>query len=428
MSGKSLLRDGKRGLAGMFGTSPAASTTPVYHEEASLPSTSATKAEPPISVTPTQERVNEQQHPASAYGIIANIFSRKFTGQQSSILLMIYELSLARGRTIAVVPELQDFELAGAQRNKVGTGALKELEEAGVIIRHRMTNGYEIVTDVEKWQVPLVPKFSQQRYSELLEHNPPDVPKKDIMYQIGTSYTETGHDIPNWYITYQNRTFYRDLVGIPQISHIPEWYTISQGGIWSDIPKQYMIYQLGTSYPDMGHDNVPKWDIMYQSGIRYTKLGHNSAEILLLLSSNSIADKRDLKKESKIYHHDDEVNSLRETYQQYKSLWDAYKKIFGLEPNPIMINKLHSFVEDGMEEVVVIHYMTKAREGNKTLDYAKKCCINAYEKGIRTLEAVIEDEKAFEAAKHQKQSGGVGSQQLNVPSAQADQWKLKFGG
>lgn len=97
------------------------------------------------------------------------LMKHDFTKRQLNILIFIANHSFAFTKEEALIPKLQDFEIAGISKSKVKT-ELEKLENMNVIQWNREVNTFRVL-DLEKWVVPFNSGYSEDRARELFMVN-----------------------------------------------------------------------------------------------------------------------------------------------------------------------------------------------------------------------------------------------------------------
>ncbi|KON87423.1 hypothetical protein AF332_11695 [Sporosarcina globispora] len=95
----------------------------------------------------------------------AEVLKHNFTKRQFIILNFIYTLSFTYGKEHAIIPKLQDFELAGISKKHI-TEELRKLEAMNVIYCNRNEKLYKI-EEPRFWNVPYNVGFNDDRSREL---------------------------------------------------------------------------------------------------------------------------------------------------------------------------------------------------------------------------------------------------------------------
>lgn len=96
-----------------------------------------------------------------------------------------------------------------------------------------------------------------------------------------------------------------------------------------------------------------------------------------------------------------------ETFEQ------AHKRIFGLACHPHNSEILRSYLDDGMEEAVIIRAMERAAEKGKTgfnFSFIRAIVENYFRNGVLTLEQAIKLDEAHDAARRRDPPGGKSRQ------------------
>lgn len=82
------------------------------------------------------------------------------------------------------------------------------------------------------------------------------------------------------------------------------------------------------------------------------------------------------------------------------NIFQFYSKHFSGTLTSVMAEKLGSYLDDGLEEPVIIHAMNSAVENNKrTFSYLQAILDNYLAKGIKTMAAVKDEEEKFRSRK-----------------------------
>jgi DnaD/phage-associated family protein len=89
----------------------------------------------------------------------------------------------------------------------------------------------------------------------------------------------------------------------------------------------------------------------------------------------------------------------RETFEQ------AHKRVFGFHCNPMQSQQLSSYIEDGMDEAVIIRAFERASDTGKTgynFKFIRAIVENYFKNGVRTLEQAIKLDDAHDAARQNR--------------------------
>lgn len=95
-------------------------------------------------------------------------------------------------------------------------------------------------------------------------------------------------------------------------------------------------------------------------------------------------------------------SSTASTVADYESIYSAHRRIFGYDCNPFQIQKMGSYIDDGMEEAVVIRAMERAASAASAFNFrlVYKIIEDYLHAGALTLDAAIAFDAAFEARKN----------------------------
>ncbi|MCY7947977.1 replication protein [Bacillus atrophaeus] len=97
------------------------------------------------------------------------ILKRNFTKRQSNIVLFIYTFSIKIYKEKALIPNMQDFELCGVNKNKIKS-ELEKLVEMNVIDWDRGSQEFRL-KDPQDWNAPYHYGYNENRLQELLKIN-----------------------------------------------------------------------------------------------------------------------------------------------------------------------------------------------------------------------------------------------------------------
>lgn len=280
-------------------------------------------------------------HIRIALEIEEQLIIRKFTQRQTSALRLILRLSWGCGKKRANIPKMKDFELCGIAANKA-KDELEYLEESRVIFWHRETNEFEFNKDYDQWVISKVKGFDHDRFDKLIHLNltEKEPPKKG--------------------------------------ANLPKEEDSSQKG---SLPKREESSQKGTEPPKKGASNLPKRE-------------GEGAEIPCPARADEVPIVSSYRKTK---DHDDVLERL----SKFKSVYDAYEHFFGAIPNPIQLEKLHSYLDDGMEALVVYRAFEITRLRNKPINYALRVIDNAFQQGLHTLAQMLVAEEEFQSGGQQ---------------------------
>ena len=417
----------KRGTEGLFGRGLAGASQDVAKTHTPTPS------QPPAE---PESQVPEGGRASPRVPLAPDLFMWQFTQRQYSIISLILSLSGEKG--YAVIPRLKDFQVCGVSKTKI-KDELEALERDRVIDWDRLASRYRIRFDRwQEWKVGLVsgyrtdvveqlrrvnqvpvsgtefPKEERSfRYGNLVPKSgtSPEFPKGEQGSQNGNSVPKVGTDteFPKQVPSSQNGNL-TEYKG--QDERFPKeerssrnGNSVPESGTSHEFPKVEQGSQNGNSVPKVGTDTeFPNEELSSHFGNQVPKMG---TELTHLSSTASKVPERiqEKKKDLKIHDHDDEIKSLREDFQQYASVSDAYEQIFGSDCNPFILKQLNPLMENGLEDAVIMYYFQKTRALDKDFSYAKACITNAYQQGVRSLKDAVEADKAFEARKQQKAAG-----------------------
>jgi hypothetical protein len=95
----------------------------------------------------------------------AEILRRDFTKRQLKIISMIQSLSYYIGKERAIIPKMQDFEIAGISKIKI-RAELTQLVEMNVIDWNEEGNSFAL-TDPREWKVKFHSGYNNERAREL---------------------------------------------------------------------------------------------------------------------------------------------------------------------------------------------------------------------------------------------------------------------
>ncbi|NRQ51956.1 phage replisome organizer N-terminal domain-containing protein [Brevibacillus sp. HD1.4A] len=107
----------------------------------------------------------------------------------------------------------------------------------------------------------------------------------------------------------------------------------------------------------------------------------------------------------------------------YKSVIDQYKHYFVYEPNHIIMNLLHSYLEDGVQMDMLAWAMREAAEKGKPWGYAKGTIEKLFSCGIRTAEQADLADQVYKQKREQRPAGKV--VQLVDKLPESVQWQMQ---
>lgn len=99
----------------------------------------------------------------------AEYIKRDFTKRQSKIISAIFTLSFSFGKEWALIPKMQDFELAGISKIKIRK-EIDQLVDLGVIEWNQEEHLFKI-KDPREWKAPYHSGYNDERSRELFALN-----------------------------------------------------------------------------------------------------------------------------------------------------------------------------------------------------------------------------------------------------------------
>lgn len=106
-----------------------------------------------------------------------------------------------------------------------------------------------------------------------------------------------------------------------------------------------------------------------------------------------------------------------------ETFYQAHKRVFGFDCNPLQAQKLESYIADGMDESVVVRAIERAALRGKSgynFQFIQSIVENYYRNGIRTLEQAVKLDDAYEAERKNR-----GDPQRSTPMS-SQQAKLEY--
>ncbi|MGK5509435.1 DnaD domain protein [Brevibacillus formosus] len=107
----------------------------------------------------------------------------------------------------------------------------------------------------------------------------------------------------------------------------------------------------------------------------------------------------------------------------FNSVINQYKHYFVYEPNHIIMNLLHSYLDDGVQMDMLAWAMREAAEKGKPWGYAKGAIEKLFSCGIRTAEQADLADKEFKQKREQNPSGKVVRLVDKLP--ESVQWQMQ---
>ena len=107
----------------------------------------------------------------------------------------------------------------------------------------------------------------------------------------------------------------------------------------------------------------------------------------------------------------------QETFEQ------AHKRVFGFACNPLQAEQLQSYIDDGMQEAVIVRAIERAGETGKSgynFKLIRAIVENYFKNGVRTLEQAVKLDDAYEAERKNR-----GDPQRSTPMS-SQQAKLEY--
>lgn len=112
-------------------------------------------------------------------------------------------------------------------------------------------------------------------------------------------------------------------------------------------------------------------------------------------------------------NHDGLIDSApaQETFEQ------AHKRVFGFACNPLQGDQLLSYIEDGMQEAVIVRAIERAAESGKAgynFKLIRAIVENYFRNGVRTLDQAIKLDEAHDQARRRDPPGGKSRQASQI--------------
>lgn len=101
--------------------------------------------------------------------IRGEVLKRDFTKRQMNIISLIFSFSYYLGKERAVIPKMQDFELAGVSKVKI-RNELLQLVEMDIIDWNEEDNTFAI-KDIRGWKAKYHSGYNDERSTELFKLN-----------------------------------------------------------------------------------------------------------------------------------------------------------------------------------------------------------------------------------------------------------------
>lgn len=119
-----------------------------------------------------QKKFHNPHIPQRELMVRAEVLRRDFTKRQLNIISMILTFSYYAGKEKAIIPKMQDFEIAGISKIKI-RNELIQLVEMNVIEWNEEENTFTF-RDIRDWEVKYHSGYNHDRAIELFDLNVKD--------------------------------------------------------------------------------------------------------------------------------------------------------------------------------------------------------------------------------------------------------------
>lgn len=123
------------------------------------------------------------------------------------------------------------------------------------------------------------------------------------------------------------------------------------------------------------------------------------------IDTKSTSDEHQINTNKNVKNVENEKNISATAAEKKYGWYDKFHHCFGKVPTPIQIDSITSFLDDGVEEDLLILALEKAGMKNATFRYSETILSEWVAKGIRTIEQGKEESKKFGVIKGGKPDG-----------------------
>lgn len=198
------------------------------------------------------------------------------------------------------------------------------------------------------------------------------------------------------------QTLWFHLMAIANKSGCPEWFTVANPLLQAKVGvsentlskhRNYLVQKGRIEYKSMGKQKAGKYRLI-------TFFTSNNAVNHEVKGEVKHAAKHEVKGSAL---NNNLSSSNLSSSSEYESYYAAHERVFGFQCNQFQAHQLGSYIDDGMEEEVIIRAIERAGEISVGYNFGliKKIVEDYFKAKVKTLEQAIAIDEAFEARKQQ---------------------------